>query len=243
MAERRENSVLFSLRELRTIEEDRIRGEEEAERARIDAERRAREDEERRRREAEEAKIRAEQDRIRHEQSERERIAREEDLRLKESERRAQIDAAARLEQTRIEAEARARMDAKKFPMGAVVGGVAALVVVAGIVMGILVHNHNEELRRQQLELQAKADTERKQLEAAAAAQKAVVDKQLKALQDELDKTQDEAQKAKIRAQMAATQHASTPKVAKKSDEAAKVSKPKIKQSDTNDPLGGLPGL
>src|SRR5581483_749286 len=127
MAERRENSVLFSLRELRGIEEKRVKGEEEAEHARI------------------EAKRRAEEDRVRAEQESRERAAREDQLRLQEAERRAQIEAAAKLEQHRIEAEARARMDAKKFPVGAVVGGVLALVVVAGIVMAVLVHNHNEE--------------------------------------------------------------------------------------------------
>ena len=38
MSDRRENSVLFSLRELRTIEEDRVKQEEEGEKARIDAE-------------------------------------------------------------------------------------------------------------------------------------------------------------------------------------------------------------
>jgi hypothetical protein len=242
MAERRENSVLFSLRELRTIEEDRIRGEEEAEQARIESERQAREAEERRRREAEEAKIRAEQDRIRREQEERERVIREEQLRLQESERRAQIDAAARLEQTRIEAEARARMDAKKFPTGAVIGGVGALVVVAGIVMGILVHNHSEELKAQQAQLQREAAEQQAKIKAEADADKARVEKQLAALEGELNNTKDEAKKAQIRAQMAATRDHTVAKATPKKDDAAKTSKPKIK-TDTSDPLGGLPGL
>ena len=124
MAERRENSVLFSLNELRNIESDRVRGEEEAERARIEAERRAREDEIRRAKEAEEAKRRAEEDRVRRDIEEKERIVRENELRLKESERRAQIEAAAKLEQARIEAEARARIEGKKFPTTQVVAGV-----------------------------------------------------------------------------------------------------------------------
>src|SRR5262249_61848503 len=46
--QQKENSVLFSLSELRRIEEDRIKQEEEAERARVAAEQRARADAERR---------------------------------------------------------------------------------------------------------------------------------------------------------------------------------------------------
>jgi hypothetical protein len=243
MAERRENSVLFSLRELRTIEEDRIRGEEEAERQRIEAERRAREEEERRRREAEEAKVRAEQDRVRREQDERERLVREERMRLQEAERHAQIEAAARLEQTRIEAEARARMDAKKFPIGAVVGGVVGLVALAGIVMGILVHNHNEELRQQQVQLQAKADADRKALETAAADAKRAAEKQMKDLEEQLKQATSEADRAKIRAKMnAEALHAAAP--AKKKDDAPKAAHPKAAPSvKGNDPLEGLPGL
>src|SRR5207245_1302589 len=59
MAEqRRENSLLISLKELRDIEEDRVKEEEDAVRAREDAERRAKEEAIRRAKEAEEAKIR-----------------------------------------------------------------------------------------------------------------------------------------------------------------------------------------
>jgi hypothetical protein len=245
MAERRENSVLFSLRELRTIEEDRVKGEEEAERARIEAERKAREDEERRRREAEEAKIRAEQDRIKREQDEREHLAREHDLRLKEAERRAQIDAATKLEQTRIEADARARMDAKKFPMGAVVGGIGGLVVLAAIVMGVLVHNHNEELKAQQAESQAKLEAEQKKLRAEAEKQATALKKELEGLQSQLDKTSDEAEKAKLRAAMAAARErtAKPTASAKHDDKGSTTPKPKPTKVDTSDPLGGLPGL
>jgi len=60
-----ENSVLFSLRELRRIEDDRVKKEQETARAKADAERQAREDAERRAREAEEQRVREEQERIR----------------------------------------------------------------------------------------------------------------------------------------------------------------------------------
>src|SRR6185312_8499915 len=177
MAERRENSVLFSLNELRNIESDRVKGEEDAERARIEAERRAREEEIRRAKEAEEAKRRAEEDRIKREADEKERVAREHDLRLKESERRAQIEAAARLEQARIEAEARARIEGKKFPTTQVVAGVVALVLVAGVTMGILVSNHNKELAQAQAEAAQRLEEAQKK----AAAERAAEERKLQA--------------------------------------------------------------
>jgi hypothetical protein len=247
MAERRENSVLFSLRELRTIEEDRVKGEEEAEKARIAAEIRAREEAERQRREAEEAKIRAEQERVRQNELEKERIAHDAQVRLQEAERRAQIEAGTRLEQARIEADARARMDAKKFPTGMVVAGVGGLVVVAGIVMGILVHNHNVELAQQQAELQRQAKLQADEIKKAADAQAAALKKELDGLQAALDKTQDEAERNKIRAQMAAASHAATKssggsKTAKSDSGStpAAPAKPKIKVGESNDPLQGL---
>src|SRR5215211_8361981 len=61
-SEKRENSVLFSLRELRQIEENRVQEEEQAVRSADAARRQAAEDAERRRRDAEEAKIREERD-------------------------------------------------------------------------------------------------------------------------------------------------------------------------------------
>jgi len=241
MAERRENSVLFSLNELRNIEQDRVKGEEDAERARIEAERRAREEEIRRAKEAEEAKRRAEEDRIKRDADEKERVAREHDLRLKESERRAQIEAAAKLEQARIEAEARARIEGKKFPTMQVVAGVIALVLVAGGVMMYLVSSHNAELKMQQAELQRKADEERKALMAQEAQRQGQLQKQLEELQGQLSKATNDAERAQIRAKIATASAAkvvpSKPtRTAKSGDKPA--SKPAVK--DTNDPLGGL---
>jgi colicin import membrane protein len=240
MAERRENSVLFSLNELRNIESDRVRGEEEAERQRIEAERRAREEEIRRAKEAEEAKRRAEEDRVRRDIEEKERIVRENELRLKESERRAQIEAAAKLEQARIEAEARARIEGKKFPTTQVVAGVIGLVVLAGGIMGYLVYNHNQELARTQAELTRKADEERKTLIAQQAAEQAKLKRELEDLQGQLDKASNDAERAQIRAKMAAASAAKVRPASPKGDH--KSSEPKAAKAakDTNDPLGGL---
>jgi colicin import membrane protein len=243
MAERRENSVLFSLNELRNIEQDRVKGEEEAERARIESERRAREEEIRRAKEAEEAKVRAIEERQRRDVEEKERVEREHDLRLKESERRAQIEAAARLEQARIEAEARARIEGKKFPTTQVVGGVIALVVFAASIMGYLVYSHNQELARTQAEMQAKAQEREKQLVAQQEIDRQKLEAQLSALQGELSKAKTDEERAKIRAQMAATATArahvsSKPSRGGEDRPAATPKKAAVK--DTNDPLGGL---
>ena len=243
MAERRENSVLFSLNELRNIESDRVRGEEDAERARIEAERRAREDEIRRAKEAEEAKRRAEEDRIRRDIEAKEHIVRENELRLKESERRAQIEAAAKLEQARIEAEARARIEGKKFPTMQVVAGVVGLVVLAGATMGYLVYNHNQELARTQAEMTQKADQERKALMASQAVEQAKLNKELDELKGQLDKATNDAERAQIRAKMQAAATAKSRPVASRSEsKSSGESKPKAKPAikDTNDPLGGL---
>ena len=61
MPEQKESSVLFSLKELMNLEEDRIRQEESARKAKQDAEVQARLDAERRAREEEEGRMRAEE--------------------------------------------------------------------------------------------------------------------------------------------------------------------------------------
>src|SRR5437867_2171031 len=61
-SEKRENSVLFSLRELRQIEESRVQEEETAVRSAEEARQRAQMEEDKRKRDEEEAKIRAERD-------------------------------------------------------------------------------------------------------------------------------------------------------------------------------------
>jgi hypothetical protein len=243
MAERRENSVLFSLRELRNIEDERVKGEEEAEQARVEAEVRAKEEAIRRAKEEEERKQRELEDRALRERQDRERHEREQQTRLQESERRAQIEAAAKLEQARIEAEARARMDAKKFPMGAVIGGVVGVLVLFAGVFGYYIHVKNEEHAQQQAELQARADAERKKLQEEAAKQAAALKKELDDLQGQLDKASNDAERATIRAKMLAAQESHRKPVAaatgKKSGDGDTKPKKTI-NTNTADPLGGL---
>ena len=239
MSDRRENSVLFSLRELRNIEEDRVKQEEDAEKSRIESERRAREDEVRQAKEADEAKIRAAEDAVRREREEKERAEREGHLRLQEAERRAQIEAATRLEQSRIEAEARAKVDGKQFPTGAVVGGVLALVLVAGGTMAYLVKQHNAEIATQQAAAAAQHDADRRAATAQAEADKRKFESEMNDLKVQMEKTSDAAEKAKLQARIAATAegHAKHTSSSKGAD--VKTKGPKVNSKST-DPLGGL---
>ena len=101
MAEEKESSVLFSLKELMSLEEDRIAKEEADAKAREDAARRAREDAERAAREAEELRLREEEER-----------RRQEEARRREEEARVEALKQAEIERARAEQEQKARMEA-----------------------------------------------------------------------------------------------------------------------------------
>lgn len=145
MAERKESSVLFSLRELRSIEEERIaeeeaarrRAEDERRRVAEEAERRVREEHEARRRVAEEAEQRG-RDAI-------ERRDREERLRVEEAERRARVEAQANLDQQRMahEMELRAMEVQRKRPTALI--AVAAVLVLAVGGLGFLAYKKSQE--------------------------------------------------------------------------------------------------
>src|SRR5215467_7664113 len=100
MSEQKESSVLFSLKELMNLEEDRIKNEEAEKAAASAAAEKARADAGLVAREAEEARIRAEEERRRMEEAR----AREEAARL-EAIRHAEV------EKARVDAENRARLE------------------------------------------------------------------------------------------------------------------------------------
>jgi len=145
MAERRENSVLFSLKELRRIEDDRLKKEQDETQARLEAERAAREAQERATREAEEQRRRDEEDRVRRIEEEREAKIREEQLRLQETERRARIEVEGRLQEERMRLEMQARVQSRS-PIKAVIGVAGVLVLVAGILGYKMYAQHQQEL-------------------------------------------------------------------------------------------------
>jgi hypothetical protein len=245
---REENSLFLSLREVQGLVEDRVREDEEEKRRVAEAEVRAREDAIRRVQEEEEAKIRAEQDR---EQAERDRIEkqrREEQLRLEESERRARIEAQARLEEARIKAEADAIAN-KPFPWKTVaVVTVILLAVSSGIISLVVQYNRQakaEELARAQKRLddeKAQAEAERKKAEAESAA----LTQKLSELEGKFKAAKNAEEQRRIAAEMkdaasraaaARSAAASAAKTAKDKAQRAKLDKC---LKDPNDPLCGL---
>ncbi len=199
MAERRENSVLFSLKELRRIEDDRVKKEQEDAQARAEAERQAKEAAVRAAREDEERRKRDEEDRVRRIEEEKEHKTREEQFRLQEAERRARVEGEIRLQEERMRLEVHARSG--KSPVKAIAGVTVALVAIAGGLGYKMYAKHQAELlvaqqRNDELERQnkvAQAEYERqmanikKQMESKLAAAKS---------DDERNRIRDEAAQA-----------------------------------------------
>jgi colicin import membrane protein len=142
MADQKESSVLFSLKELMNLEEDRIREEEADKARRAKAEFDAKESADRVAREAEERRLREEEDRRRQEE-------------LRKREEAARIDAIrhGELEKARAEAEAKSRLESMAQQQAheaqlatihqdkgkkrlQVIVGIVAFVLIAGLVGG-----------------------------------------------------------------------------------------------------------
>ncbi|MBI4703712.1 MAG: hypothetical protein HY744_21590, partial [Deltaproteobacteria bacterium] len=210
MAEEQDSSVLFSLKELMNIEEDRIRSEDDerhrtaaaAEQARIEAERRAREEEE--------ARIRAEQERRRTE----EQRAREEAARL-DAMRQAEI------ERARTEAEQQARIQAmaaqqaherelamiksdktrRRMRLALVAG---SLIVVLGIGLGgWKAYTWHQETQMREAATRDALERAKKQAEEARRQQEES-ERKIAELMKNLDSAKDESERARIREALAA---------------------------------------
>lgn len=252
MAERKENSVLFSLNELRSIEEERQqeavnskrRAEEERVRQQMEAERRAREEAEARRRAAEDAERSARESA--------ERQQREERLRLEEAERRARVEAQAQLEQQRLSQEMQIRaMEAqKKRPTGLI--ALAAILVVAVVGLGVFLYQRGEESdRRAQAlaEYQAEVEQRAQEMRRLNEEQTKLIDELKKAGDDAIARKRAEealalkqkeiARKEAQINQLKASGKASG-KAGGKSSDAEKGERVKPVNCDPNDPLCGM---
>jgi hypothetical protein len=194
MSERRENSVLFSLKELRNIEDGRVKKEKDEAEARVEADRAARMAAERAVREAEERKLRDEEDRVRRVEEEKESRSREEQMRLQEAERRARVDGEVRLQEERLRLEVQAKTQ-HKSPLKAILGVTGVLVVVAVGLGYKMYSDHQAELATE------RANSAR--LEEASRAKQAELEAKFAALQKDTDsklaKAETEAERAQIR--------------------------------------------
>lgn len=199
MAEQKESSVLFSLKELMSLEEDRIRQEEadrqrkqdDAEKARLDAERRARDEEETRMR-AEDERRRVEEQRTREEQARVEAIRHAEIEKARtETEHQARM-AAMKQQQEHDRHIAAIQQDEGKKKLKFILIGVGALLVVAVVGGGLALKSVNDKARaeaaRHQQEL-AQQEARMKELQGQLAQQ----EESVKSLQAEANNAKTEA--------------------------------------------------
>jgi colicin import membrane protein len=205
MAEQKESSVLFSLKELQSLEDERTQQEEDERQRKALSEQQARLDEQRRALEAEEGRRRAEEERRRtEEQRLREEQARVDAIRHAEVER-ARLDAenAARMEHMRRQQEHEAQLVRIKEGSGKkkamfIAMGVGALLFLGAIGGGIAFKVNNDKAAA----IQAAKDQE-------IATQKAAMDKlmaDLKAQNDQVEQLNSAVANAKSDADRIAAQ-------------------------------------
>ena len=172
--DQKESSVLFSLNELFSIEQDRIKQEENAKIKAAEDAKRAEEDARRKQIEEEKARFQAEQER-----------ERQEELRRKQETMQLEAEKLARIERERIAAEESARLDAmraqqqhaleiaklkqdksKKTLTYAIIG-VSAFVVIGLVGGGLWWRNYSAQERAERDRIAAERDQDRKEIEEA----------------------------------------------------------------------------
>ncbi len=238
---RTENSTLFSLRELQKIEDDRVEHQKQSEMDRVAADRRAREDEQRRALEAEARARQDIEDRERATEMEKMRLSREGKIRVEESERRARVDAEARLREQQIAMEIKARQEGKKtWPW--VLG---AVVLVAAIGGGVLYKQQEAaDLKQQALyeklvSQEKEAERRFRETEEKALSQQRDLEKQLASAASDVDKAAAQARLATLREQR--EKEADQNRRRREANEKqAKSLNVKNKKFFGDDPLGGL---
>ena len=238
MSERTENSALVSLRELRGIEDDRIRREQEEMRARAEAERAAVEAAEQRARQDEEDRRRAEEVRLQRIEEDKQARTRDEHLRIEEAERRARIESEMKLQEQKMRLEIQSRAESRS-PVKALV---AVAVVVAAIGAGVVYKIQSAHAERERIAEQKASEA--RGLQEAANAANAELRGKLTAITRDMEQklklANSEAEQAKIRAAAAAARR----EAVIEEHGAAKASSRKSKGPDSpGKPAGGrMPG-
>jgi hypothetical protein len=213
--EKRENSVLFSLRELRQIEENRVQEEDAAVRSAEEARMRAQQEQERLAREAEEARVRAERDHHRAIEEARFNAEREARMRVESAEATERARQQAALEQQRLhqEMEIRRAEVAKKRPTWMLaVTGIALVAAVGLIIFAIQRKNAadeaaaNEAKQRAIAEQAVKDADEAKEKVEKLSADLADLDKKLSGAVDNVIAAQNDADRAGAKAKLVALQ-------------------------------------
>jgi hypothetical protein len=164
-SDRPENSVLLSLKELRRLEDERVKAEAEARRAQAEAERRAKVEAEQRARDEETRRAREEEERRRRAESEREERQREDRLRVEEAERRARVEGEVRLRERQLLEEQRQRhVHGRRFGRSAglaAAAGAVLFVVVGGGLAAWASQQHQAEKQALEREIASRDDQAR----------------------------------------------------------------------------------
>jgi hypothetical protein len=206
--EKRENSVLFSLRELRQIEDSRVQEEEHAVRSKEEQRATEMEAKERGIREAEEAKLRAENDEKRRIFEARENAEREARMHVEATEATERARHQANLEQQRLqhEMEMRRAEVAKKRPtwMLAVTG--LALVAAVGLVFFAIQRKNDSEAAEAQARQSEIDKAEAQKVARDASEQLAKVQRDLEDLDTKVTKAVTDVAQAKNANEIAAAQ-------------------------------------
>ena len=209
MAEQqKESSVLFSLKELMNLEEDRIRGEEAQKEAQAKAELAARQAAERAAREAEEARLRTEEEARRvDEQRRKEESARLDAIRHGELEKaRAEAEHRARLEtmsaqQAHEQTLAALTQDKHKKRLQITIGITVAVLLIVGVGGGIAFKQHQDDAAKKALIL----ENQRKETEERLRRLQVEFDtanRREQELQASLANAKDEATRAKLQSEL-----------------------------------------
>lgn len=212
-SEKRENSVLFSLRELRQIEENRVQEEEHAVRTAEEQRRMAKEAKERAERDAEEARIRAEREAQLQIEQARENAEREARMRVEAAEAAERQRQQAALEQQRLQQEMELRRAevAKKRPTWMLVVTGIALVAAVGLVFFAIQRMKESDASKEaekaaQIERDAavKAAAEAQEKVERLAADLADLDKKLGSAVDNVVAAQNDADRAAAKGKLEA---------------------------------------
>jgi colicin import membrane protein len=153
-SDRPENSVLFSLKELRRLEDERVKAEADARRAQAEAERLAKTEAEQRARDEETRRAREEEER-----------QREDRLRVEEAERRARVEGELRLRERQLLEEQRQR-HVQRRRIGrsagmAAAAGAVLLVAIGGGLAAWASQQHQAEKKALEREIASRDDQAR----------------------------------------------------------------------------------
>ena len=232
MPEQKESSVLFSLKELMNLEEDRIKQEESDRQRQLDAANQARLEAERRAREEEEARMQADEERRRAEERRtREDSARVNAIHQAEIEKaRLEAENAARIEQLRHQQEHERQIkalgqDKHKKRLTLIAASAGIFLVVALVGGGLYIKNQSDEQAAQQARFQQESKEAQEKLDKLT--------RELKDQQDSVSSLESAVQNAKDNESRALAQQ----KLAEAKNQAAATTK--ALQNAQSHPSGG----